>query len=259
MTSAAALLSKVRRCTLCAQHLPLDPRPVLQLHPLARILIAGQAPGRKGAGVTVAGLVTGVASTHPESRGGVVAGVECVGGSCKAGTAPQDACEPHGTHVAGIITSSSYGVAPAAKVLPVRVLADHNGTCSADSRDVARAVEWAADHGARIINISLGTSLATGSVADVTSAIDAAYTRPILVVAASCHDPPPSANSCATTPTVLAPPPPDTAWAASSAAFGAESGEGESAGATATAGETAAPAGSGWVAGLAAHAASTSN
>jgi uracil-DNA glycosylase len=47
MTSAAALLSKVRRCTLCAQHLPLDPRPVLQLHPLARILIAGQAPGRK--------------------------------------------------------------------------------------------------------------------------------------------------------------------------------------------------------------------
>jgi uracil-DNA glycosylase len=36
----------VRACTLCAAHLPLGPRPVLQIHPNARILIAGQAPGR---------------------------------------------------------------------------------------------------------------------------------------------------------------------------------------------------------------------
>ena len=41
------LLCEVRACTLCAAHLPLGPRPVLQLHPSARILIAGQAPGRK--------------------------------------------------------------------------------------------------------------------------------------------------------------------------------------------------------------------
>ncbi len=45
--SIAPLLAKVRACTLCAPHLPLGPRPVLQLHPKARILIAGQAPGRK--------------------------------------------------------------------------------------------------------------------------------------------------------------------------------------------------------------------
>lgn len=42
-----ALLSRVRACTLCAAHLPLGPRPVLQAHASARILIAGQAPGRK--------------------------------------------------------------------------------------------------------------------------------------------------------------------------------------------------------------------
>ena len=42
-----SLLCEVRACTLCAAHLPLGPRPVLQLHPSARILIAGQAPGRK--------------------------------------------------------------------------------------------------------------------------------------------------------------------------------------------------------------------
>ena len=42
-----ALTAEVRGCTVCAAHLPSGPRPVLQVHPAARILIAGQAPGRK--------------------------------------------------------------------------------------------------------------------------------------------------------------------------------------------------------------------
>jgi uracil-DNA glycosylase len=42
-----ALLRDVRGCTLCTAHLPLGPRPVLQVGSRARILIAGQAPGRK--------------------------------------------------------------------------------------------------------------------------------------------------------------------------------------------------------------------
>ena len=42
-----ALLAEVRACTICAAHLPLGPRPVLQIAPSARLLIAGQAPGRK--------------------------------------------------------------------------------------------------------------------------------------------------------------------------------------------------------------------
>lgn len=47
MASVASLLSEVRACDLCAGELPMGPRPVLQLHPAARILIAAQAPGRK--------------------------------------------------------------------------------------------------------------------------------------------------------------------------------------------------------------------
>jgi uracil-DNA glycosylase len=47
MPSLSALLAEVRACRLCAEHLPLGPRPVVQLHPSARILIAGQAPGKK--------------------------------------------------------------------------------------------------------------------------------------------------------------------------------------------------------------------
>lgn len=47
MATFLPLLAEVRACRICAAHLPLGPRPVLQLHPKAVILIAGQAPGRK--------------------------------------------------------------------------------------------------------------------------------------------------------------------------------------------------------------------
>ena len=47
MSSLRSLLTDVRACTICAGHLPLGPRPTVQVHPSARVLIAGQAPGRK--------------------------------------------------------------------------------------------------------------------------------------------------------------------------------------------------------------------
>ncbi|NCF26180.1 MAG: uracil-DNA glycosylase family protein [Gammaproteobacteria bacterium] len=47
MTSLSDLLSQVRACRICETHLPLGPRPVVQLDRHARILIVGQAPGRK--------------------------------------------------------------------------------------------------------------------------------------------------------------------------------------------------------------------
>ena len=42
-----ALIALVKDCTLCVPHLPMGAKPVFQIHPKARILIAGQAPGRK--------------------------------------------------------------------------------------------------------------------------------------------------------------------------------------------------------------------
>lgn len=47
MPTLASLLREVRSCDMCAAHLPLGPRPVIQVHRAARILIAAQAPGRK--------------------------------------------------------------------------------------------------------------------------------------------------------------------------------------------------------------------
>ncbi len=42
-----SLLTEIRACTLCAEHLPLGPRPVLRASPTARIMIVGQAPGTR--------------------------------------------------------------------------------------------------------------------------------------------------------------------------------------------------------------------
>ncbi|MFZ3044492.1 MAG: uracil-DNA glycosylase family protein [Desulfatirhabdiaceae bacterium] len=47
MVSFASLLTEVSGCTICAPHLPHGVRPVLQIHPQARVLIASQSPGRK--------------------------------------------------------------------------------------------------------------------------------------------------------------------------------------------------------------------
>jgi uracil-DNA glycosylase family 4 len=47
MTSFSSLLTEVHACTICEGHLPHGPRPVFQLDPKAKILIAGQAPGKK--------------------------------------------------------------------------------------------------------------------------------------------------------------------------------------------------------------------
>ena len=41
------LLRDIRACTICATHLPLGPRPVVRASPTARLLIVGQAPGRR--------------------------------------------------------------------------------------------------------------------------------------------------------------------------------------------------------------------
>jgi uracil-DNA glycosylase len=47
VTSLTSLLGEISTCTICAPHLPHGPRPVLQAHRDARVLIVGQAPGRR--------------------------------------------------------------------------------------------------------------------------------------------------------------------------------------------------------------------
>ena len=137
-----------------------------------------------GSGVTIAIIDTGVDLTHPDLKANLLAGYDFVYNDAT----PQDG-HGHGTNVAGIAAAALNGigvsgVAPSAKILPVRVL-DENG--SGYISDVATGVTYAADR-AQILNLSLGGA---SSNTTLQNAINyAANTKGRLVVAASgnCGD-----------------------------------------------------------------------
>jgi hypothetical protein len=94
--------------------------------------------------------------------------------------------EGHGTHVAGTIAAENNGVgntgvAYGARIMPVRVL---NGSGSGTTVDIARGIRYAADNGARVINLSLGG----GYSADIANAVTYASQRGAVVVMASGND-----------------------------------------------------------------------
>ncbi|WP_245665510.1 type VII secretion-associated serine protease mycosin [Actinoplanes subtropicus] len=134
-----------------------------------------------GAGVTVAVVDTGVDSGHPDLAGQVLPGADFITGTEGPATDPNG----HGTHVAGIIAAAAgngegiAGVAPDARILPVRVLgANGSGYLS----DAANGVVYAADHGADVINLSISS---TSSIEAMTNAIAYARSRGVVVVAAA--------------------------------------------------------------------------
>jgi type VII secretion-associated serine protease mycosin len=148
---------------------------------LATIQAPAAWPTSTGAGVTVAVVDSGVDAEHPDLAGQVLPGTDLVTGTSGVSSDPNG----HGTHVAGTIaalTGNGVGVAgfaPDAKILPVRVLAENGGgTMSA----VATGITWAADHGAQVINMSLG---GTAQVTAVTNAIAYARSKGVVVVAAA--------------------------------------------------------------------------
>ncbi len=116
-----------------------------------------RAAGRSGQGVVVAVLDSWVDGQHKDFEGRVLPGADCLGGTCAPGPAAADQCD-HGTHVAGTVAASSFGVAPRATILPVRVLSydPSNGECVGRPDDVAAGIRWAVRNGARVLNLSLG-------------------------------------------------------------------------------------------------------
>nr|WP_312034040.1 type VII secretion-associated serine protease mycosin [Actinoplanes sp. TBRC 11911] len=133
-----------------------------------------------GAGVTVAVIDSGVDANHPDLQGQVLPGLDLVD--------PKDNGDNdlvgHGTTVAAIIAGRSddadgvVGIAPKAKILPVRVLDERNRYD--DAIIVAKGVRWAVDHGARVINLSLGGN---GSSSTLAAALDYAFAKDVVVVA----------------------------------------------------------------------------
>ncbi|MFJ9176787.1 S8 family serine peptidase [Streptomyces sp. NPDC102360] len=143
----------------------------------------------KGDDTTIAVVDSGVALDHPDLKGRLVDGYDFVDGDDE----PKD-LNGHGTHVSGIAaahTDNGVGVAggaPGAKIMPVRVLGA-NG--SGSNGNITKGIVWAADHGADVINLSLGegilmTKLLQGGI--LNRAIQHAHDKGAVVVAAAGND-----------------------------------------------------------------------
>ncbi|WP_229067745.1 type VII secretion-associated serine protease mycosin [Actinoplanes sp. DH11] len=132
-----------------------------------------------GAGVTVAVIDSGVDAHHPDLEGQVLPGLDLV----EDGDGERDPVG-HGTTVAALIAGRSddaagvVGIAPKSKILPIRVLDEENRYD--DALIVAKGLRWAVDHGARVVNLSLGGG---GSSATLAAAIDYAFAKDVVVIA----------------------------------------------------------------------------
>ena len=107
-----------------------------------------------GTSSIVAVLDTGVMASHPDLVGRVLKGYDFVNNDGHAGDD-----NGHGTWVAGIIAAKANngygiaGVAPAARILPVKIM---NGSGTGSTADLLAAIRWSADNGADVINMSVG-------------------------------------------------------------------------------------------------------
>ena len=130
--------------------------------------------------VVLAVVDTGVDSTHPDLLGRVLPGYDFV-------NSDSDASDDngHGTAVAGTAAATGNngvgvaGVAWAVSILPVKVMAaDGSGSTST----IANGINYSADRGARVINLSMGS---TSSSLTLQKAVSYAYTKGVVLIAAA--------------------------------------------------------------------------
>ncbi|MFC8038943.1 S8 family serine peptidase [Paenarthrobacter sp. NPDC057355] len=130
--------------------------------------------------------------SNPQDEGDATSAGQCAAGE------PAAASSWHGTHVAGIVAAVAgngkgvAGVAPKAKVLPVRAI----GTCGGYASDIADGVIWAVGgavpgvpanaNPARIVNLSIGSLASCPSVFQ--DALDVAHDKGAVVVAAAGNE-----------------------------------------------------------------------
>lgn len=135
----------------------------------------------KGAGVKVAVIDSGVDAKHPDLKGAVVGGYDASGSGQPDGQKVVGSKTEHGTLVATMLAGRGHqpadataspspgpaglppdgivGVAPEAQILSVSTwLGSTNPSGKSDQDQIPEAVRWAVDNGAKVINISLGST-----------------------------------------------------------------------------------------------------
>ncbi|MFJ5591010.1 S8 family serine peptidase [Streptomyces noursei] len=136
-----------------------------------------------GEGVTVAVIDSGVDSSVPELRGQLLPGKDFTG----QGRGVNHDDEGHGTSMAVIIAGTRsgdgpWGLAPGSKVLPIKSI-DGNWAIN-----MAKSIRYAADQGAKVINISQGGTVSDGNKAVLQPAVDYANKKGSLVFAGTGND-----------------------------------------------------------------------
>lgn len=135
--------------------------------------------------VVIAVIDTGVDVDHPDLMSNIVSGYNTINDTTNA-----DDDNNHGTHVAGISAgivdnnAGISGIAGKSKIMPIKAMGS-NGT--GQLSDVVEGIYWAADHGAKIINMSLGFT-APSAPQSLQDAVDYAYNKGVVVIAAAGND-----------------------------------------------------------------------
>jgi subtilisin family serine protease len=158
-----------------------------------------------GSGTIIGVVDSGVDFDHPDLAGKLLQGAtfldcgrtSCGNGDWESGPAERQAVKStHGTHVSGIAAAATgngvgiAGVAPEARIIPVKALDEDGGSFE----DIAMGIRYAVDRGAAVVNLSLGALpgvqalTITGVIADVQEAIAYARERGVVVVAAAGND-----------------------------------------------------------------------
>lgn len=143
-----------------------------------------------GKGITVAVIDTGVDAAHPDLQGRVLPGKDLA--TDKPGDAQTD-YDGHGTGMAGLIAGTgaraggngAYGLAPGAKILPVRLPRKEGDTQAEGDKQgiaaIATGIRFAADAGAKVINVSQSAPV---NSPELTTAVKYALDKGALVFAA---------------------------------------------------------------------------
>ena len=188
-----------------------DEEPYGEQYALASISLAGAHSYSTGANTIIAVVDTGIQLNHPALAARITpVQADFVDGDGIANDEPNgldedgdgqvDEATGHGTHVAGI----THLVAPEAEIMPVRVL-DSDGTGNAFA--VAEGILFAVENGARVINLSLGTTDKSDLLEDVIE--EAAENGVIVIVAAgnlgTTQEVYPAADECALAVTSVGP------------------------------------------------------
>ncbi len=164
----------------------------------------------RGAGVVVAVVDSGVDLSHPDLKGKLVRGAtfvdcspSCGNGDWRGPDGVGQSADSHGTHVSGIVAAATgngigiAGVAPDAKIMPIKALEDGSGSFE----DIASGIRYAADNGAKVVNLSLGAIqgvqalTVTGIISDVQDAVTYARSKGVSVIAAAGNDAVPLCNT----------------------------------------------------------------